>query len=109
MPTINTLGPPAKRTEFSYSGSVLSGVAIHYNEGNVSIPARLFEVILENFRGQAIPGGFSMTSPTHGGLGEWVQNNSTLSPRHASHIAAILVHEGFITSNLQRNAVYLYF
>ena len=45
----------------------------------------------------------------------WVEKNSTklngvsLSPRHASFIAAILVHEGHITSFLKGNAVYLKF
>jgi hypothetical protein len=50
-----------------------------------------------------------MTSPTRGGLGEWIQANSSLSTRHASHIAAILVYEGFIRSRLKGNAVYLHF
>ena len=56
-----------------------------------------------------------MTAPTSDGLGEWVQNNSrrlnkvSLTPRHASFIAAILVSEGKITSRLRGNAVYLHF
>jgi hypothetical protein len=109
MPTIYTLGSPGKRKEFNYSGSALSGVTLHFDKIHFRIPAKLFKTIIENFQGQTIPGGFCMTSPTRGGLGEWVQKNSTLSPRHASHIAAILVHEGFIRSRLQGNAVYLHF
>jgi len=56
-----------------------------------------------------------MTDPTPGGLGEWVQEHSrelndvALTPRHASFIAAILVHENLIRSSLHRNAVYLHF
>jgi hypothetical protein len=109
MPTIHTLGSPAKRKEFNYSGNALSGVTLYFNKIRVLIPANVFKTILEKFQGQTIPGGFCMTSPTRGGLGEWVQRNFSLSPRHASHIAAILVHEDFIKSRLQGNAVYLYF
>ena len=56
-----------------------------------------------------------MTIPKVGGLGEWVETNSSLlnsvklSPRHASFIAAILEYEGFITSSLDGNTVMLHF
>jgi len=105
MPIIYTL---AKRKEFSYSGDALSGVTLHFKD-DVPIQANLFKTILQNFKGQKIPGGFCMTSPTRGGLGEWIQENFRLSPKYASHIAAILVHERFIKSNLEGNAVYLQF
>jgi hypothetical protein len=114
MPTISTLGPPGKRTQFTYSGEVQTGVILHFS-GNPRVSAEFFAAILDEFRGQTIPGGFSMTNPTQGGLGEWVQNNShrlntvSLSQRHASFIAAILVNEGYITSSLRGNAVYLHF
>ena len=114
MPTIPTLGAPARRTEFKYTGDVQTGVALHFT-GKPRVSADFFEAILDEFRGRTIPGGFSMTAPTPGGLGEWVQNNSPhlnvvrLSPRHASFIAAILVNEGLITSSLRGNAVYLHF
>jgi hypothetical protein len=71
MPTIHTL---AKLKEFNYSGNVLSGVTLHFKIP-VSIPAELFKELLANFQGHTIPGGFCMTAPTHGGLGEWIQNN----------------------------------
>lgn len=56
-----------------------------------------------------------MTNPTVGGLEEWVQSNSpslntvNLTSRHASFIAAILVHEKRITSSVRGNAGYLHF
>ena len=55
-----------------------------------------------------------MTDPTPEGFGEWIQENSSrygrsLTPRHGSFIAAILVHEGYIQSSLHRNAVILHF
>jgi len=69
---------------------------------------------LENFKGKTIRGGFSMTSPTPDGFGEWIQENSQrygrkLTPRHGSFIAAILVNEGYIRSSLDRTAVVLHF
>ncbi|MCX5889053.1 MAG: hypothetical protein NTY36_06325 [Deltaproteobacteria bacterium] len=109
MPKIHTLGSPAKRKEFNYSGNALSGAKLLFEKVRVFIPPKLFKTILEEFKGQTIPGGFCMTSPTRGGLGEWVKENSNFFPRHASHIAAILVHEGFIESSLKGNAVYLHF
>ena len=114
MPTISTLGPPSRRTQFTYAGDVHAGVTLHFtNKPRVS--AEFFQAILNEFRGETIAGGFSMTSPTPGGLGEWVQDNSArlnpvrLTSRHASFIAAILVNEGLITSSLKGNKVYLHF
>ena len=99
---------------FSYDGNIGAGVVLNFT-GNPRVVPQFFRAILNEFRGRRIPGGFSMTSPTPGGLGEWVQLNSPnlntihLSPRHASFIAAILVNEGLITSSLEGNAVYLQF
>lgn len=114
MPTIWTLGSPAKRAQFSYEGNVEEGVIINFS-GNPRVTADFFKAIINEFQGRRIPGGFSMTDPTRGGLGIWVQENSAklngikLSPRHASFIAAILEHEGKIKSSLEGNAVILHF
>ncbi|MGB7912890.1 MAG: hypothetical protein WCF59_11765 [Desulfobaccales bacterium] len=70
MPTIYTLGSSGKRKEFNYSGNTLSGVTLHFNKVNARISSDLFKAILNNFHGQKIPGGFCMTSPIRGGLGE---------------------------------------
>lgn len=114
MPTIWTLGSTNTRKQFSYIGNVNAGVTLEF-AGTPQITPGFFEAILHEFTGRTIPGGFSMTKPTPGGLGQWVQehsrelNGSVLTPRHASHIAAILVHEGLITSSLDGNAVHLHF
>ena len=114
MPRIWTLGHPSIRTEFEYSGDVSRGVILHFS-GNPPISSEFFQAILNEFRGRTIKGGFSMTDPISGGLGEWIQNNSnhlnpvSLTPRHSSFIAAILVHKGLITSNLVGHRVYLNF
>ena len=83
--------------------------------GKPYISPEFFKAILMRFNGRTIAGGFSMTDPTPDGLGQWVEENSkrlnglSLTPRHASFIAAILVHEGLITSSLKGNAVFLHF
>jgi hypothetical protein len=101
-----TLG---KGIEFVYTGSVDTGVVIHYGHADVPVKAELFRAILNEFRGREIPGGFSMTNPTPGGLGEWVSAHSHLTPRHASHIAAILVHEELARSTKRGRAVFVQF
>ncbi len=114
MPKIWTLGSTNRRTQFSYTGNVSTGVTLLFT-GKPYISPEFFKAILTRFNGSTIAGGFSMTDPTPGGLGQWVAENSrrlndtSLTPRHTSFIAAILVHEGLITSSLKGNAVYLYF
>ena len=113
MPTISTLG--RRPTEFTYTGDIQSGVTLQFESGKPTISPEFFSTILGEFQGKTIPGGFSMTDPTPGGFGEWVQKNArrfnkvTLSPRHASFIAATLAENGYITSSLKGNAVYLHF
>jgi hypothetical protein len=68
---------------------------------------RMFEVsnrmilrVLDEFftgPGRWYPLGTSMTVPDPAGLGSFLRNTfPPFSPRHASAIAAIMVHEGFI-------------
>jgi hypothetical protein len=114
MQKIWTLGSNNRRTQFTYSGSVDTGVTLHFT-GTPQISSALFRAILTRFKGKTLAGGFSMTDPTPGGLGQWIAENSKrlnsvkLNPRHGSFIAAVLVHEGFITSSLKGNAIYLHF
>lgn len=114
MQKIWTLGSTNKRTQFTYSGSVETGATLHFT-GTPQVSSALFKAILTRFKGKTVAGGFSMTDPTPGGLGEWIAENSKrfnrfkLNPRHGSFIAAILVHEGYITSSLKGNAIYLHF
>ena len=114
MPRISTLGGPSRRTQFDYSGSVAAGATLLFTRSPRISPG-FFKGILRHFSGKTVAGGFSMTDPTPGGFGQWVEANSkeldgvSLSPRHASFIAAILVHEGCITSSLKGNAVVLHF
>jgi hypothetical protein len=109
-----TLGHYNKRTQFSYDGNVNVGVTLRF-KANLFISAQFFHSILEHFTGKTVEGGFSMTNSPRDGYGYWVAENSSklngirLTPRHASFIAAILAHEGFITSSLDGNAVILHF
>ena len=113
MPRIHTLGSKNRRTEFNYEGSVKSGVELLFS-GNPKISAEFFNEMLNTFSGKTVKGGFSMTNPSQNGFGSWIATTSSnfgrkLTPRHASFISALLVHEGYITSSLNRNAIILHF
>jgi len=114
MVVIQTLGRKRKRTWFRYDGNVNNGTTLAFRSGKISISHELYKAVLKRFSGQTVRGGFSMTNPPLGGFGEWIERNSSkygrsLTPRHGSFVAAILVHEGYIRSSLQGNAVILYF
>jgi len=115
MSTIATLGPSSKRKRFTYVGSVKGGAEIQFEKSQAHVSSAFFRALLDHFGGKTIPGGFSFENPTPGGLGEWVcqhspeLNSHPLTPRHASHIAAILVHEGYAQSSLRGAAVWLHF
>lgn len=115
MPTIHTLGHPSKRTNFTYTGNISLGVSINAGGTKCAVSAEMFYAVMRTFRGETIPGGFSMTRPTPGGLGVWVVehsrrlNGKRLYPLHASFIAAILAYEHNVSYTLQRNSVYLHF
>lgn len=97
MPTILTL---VRRLPFSYEGSVEEGVTIIY-AGKPHITAEFFAFMLNQLRSKTLKTGFTEDNPTPGGFGEWLQQNTgrpgthKLTPRHGSHVAAILVHEGY--------------
>lgn len=116
MPRIKTCGGPQRATEFSYEGSVRTGVVITFDKApSVTLTAAFFQAIITEFRGRSIRGGFKMDDPPPDGFGTWVQdnsawlNNQSLTPRHASFIAAILRHEEYLNCRLEGNAVILVF
>lgn len=111
-----TCGTPAKATQFNYSGSLESGINLHFETSSVKVEASFLQAILTEFHGKTVPGGFSMTDPKRGGLGIWVRDHSrelnggiVLTPRHASFIAAILRDIDKLTSTTEGAAVILQF
>jgi len=50
-----------------------------------------------------------MTKPIPGGFGEWIQKNSSLTPRHGSHIAAVLKEFGIIKDTFGKKPIILKF
>ncbi len=81
----------------------------------MKVSHELLKAAIDQFKGKEIRGGFSMTNPTSGGFGEWVENKSkilnktSLTPRHGSFVAAILQEEGYLKCALDGNAVILKF
>ena len=115
MPRIITCGGHQRATEFSYEGSMQGGFVIMFDSGNIPLAAEFLQAIITEFRGKTIRGGFKMDNPPADGFGKWVQDHSVLlngrhlTPKHASHIAAILRHEGYLNCRLDGNAVLLDF
>ena len=110
MPTIETCGPEGVRTTFPYRGNATDGITIEFDNGDFAIGAEVIQNVRDHFRGQRVRGGFSMTDPTPGGVGEYLAGlGGALTPRHASFLCAVLRHEGFLTCNLDGNAVVVAF
>lgn len=110
MPTIETCGPEYVRTSFSYRGSVQQGITIEFKTGDFTINAEIIQNVLNHFRGQRVRGGFSMTDPIPGGVGEYLAGlSNSLTPRHASFLCAVLRHEVLVNCELDGNAVVVAF
>ena len=110
MPTIETCGHASKRTEFSYLGNVRDGIVLEFESGNFEISSEILNAVLLQFRGQAVRGGFSMTDPSSGGVGEFLAaQNRRLTPRHASFICAVFQNENYAQCLLDGNAVVVTF
>jgi len=109
-----TLGGPSKRTAFAGEGDLDRGVVLLRNVRVTTRPT-FITATRSAFAGKTVAGGFSTTNPPAGGFGAWVQehslefNGSKLTPRHASFVAAVLVHEGVARHSLKGSAVYLHF
>jgi len=75
------------------------------------IESRDINDILNNFfvnQNEWYPMAPGMIDPKPGGLGEFVEGNiSKLHSKHASAIAAIMVHEGFLERKNIGTAIYL--
>jgi hypothetical protein len=114
LKTLETLGAPGKRTTFSYTGSIASGVVLQQS-GLPKIEASFFLQALQDFSGRRIQGGFKMDDPPPGGFGEWVQresvrsNSRRLTPRHGSFMAAILCSEARVEHWLEGASIVLRF
>lgn len=110
MPTIETCGPLSKRTNFTYRGSTQTGIVIEFNSGEFKIESRTISSVIEHFRGKTVLGGFSMTAPPEGSVGEFLQQQGHgLTPRHASFLCSVLQYEGLANCTLNGNAVVIEF
>jgi hypothetical protein len=105
MPIISTL---SGQTVFEYTPDGRGGFFIEYT-GRPHISIEFIQKIQSEFKNKTVPGGFSMTNPIPGGFGEWIQNNSPLTPRHGSHIAAVLKEFGIIKDSFGKKPIMLKF
>jgi len=105
MPVISTL---SGSSEFEYTPDGLGGFFIEYT-GRPHITKELIQKIQIAFENKSVPGGFSMTDPIPHGFGEWIQKNSSFTPRHGSHIAAVLKEMGVIKGSIVKKSIMLQF
>ncbi len=105
MPKINTL---SGRSVFQYTLDTSGGFYIEYS-GRPHITKKMINEIETAFRGKTVPGGFSMTDPPPGGFGEWIQEHTPYTPRHGSHIAAVLKEMGIIKEAYGKSPIILRF
>ncbi len=81
------------------------GRQVTWGDTKFHLPNELIEDILKNYFKNPTSWyvlGASMDDPVKGGLGEYIQNKTTLTPRHASAIAAIMVYENLIEAKGKR-------
>lgn len=110
MPTIETCGPEVRRTEFSYRGNAQDGITLEFDSGDFEITAQTIAATLQHFRGRTVQGCVSMTAPSPGGVGEFLQEQGQgLTPRHASFLCAVLQNEGLVNCSLNGNAIIVKF
>jgi hypothetical protein len=80
---------------------VVGGRSIYWGSIGFKVSDALITELLNNYfrENKWYPLGADMTNPMPGGLGEYLQlNYSSLTPRHASAIAAIMVEERLLKS-----------
>ncbi len=105
MPKISTL---SGRTKFEYTLDGHGGFFIEYT-GRPHISREFILKIQSTFKNKTVPGGFNATDPMPGGFGEWINNNSLYTPRHGSHIAAVLKDLGIIKRSYGTRPIMLEF
>ena len=93
---------------FQYTVDNAGGFYIEYT-GRPHITKQMIARIETVFRGKTIPGGFSMTEPIPGGFGEWIRDHTPYTPRHGSHIAAVLKEMGVIKESYGSKPIMLRF
>jgi hypothetical protein len=111
-----TWGVPAKQTPYKWE-AVEDGVQIIHQEVNDGylVPWDVFYSVFNYAREHAVDNrinaGTSMTSPTPGSVGSWVQtmrfslDKGTLTPRHLSFLGPIYGRMGFVDSELDGNSI----
>lgn len=109
MKPYQTLGLGGKATSF-YGTLDVNGVRVSTGAKSTVQEFSGTEIasVLSHFHGLGwFPLGASETAPTPGGLGEFISQRLQKSSRFASHLAAVLEHEGYLIHDHQGNAVVL--
>jgi hypothetical protein len=85
----------AKRSQFTYAGSVLTGTEITYGSGSkATVSDRQYSSMLAYFSKKEVPVGTSRNDPPEGSLGQWLRGKVTPTAI-APYVGPILVLEGY--------------
>jgi len=109
---------PEQQTCFVWNATA-EGIELHHSNENPSyvIPWQVFHTVLRHAQAQAqqnnniVTAGTNMNAPAPGSVGAWVitQNlqisNGVLTPRHLSFLGPIYGRMGFVTRQLNGNAI----
>jgi hypothetical protein len=105
---MRTLPTWAKRSKFSYSGSITEGTTIIYGKGfSLTVSSSQYSELLKHFRGRTADIGTSRTNRPPGSVGEWLQSHVTKTAI-ASYIGSILIAEGYAEKTGGQRIRFLY-
>ncbi len=105
--TAATLGKGDKGKPFSWRSSE-DGIEVAYDRGSrQSLTSAQIEQLLSHFGDRWFPLGANMTDPPAGGLGHYLLETLRISPRYASHFAAVLVIQKRLHYRYEGNAIML--
>jgi len=100
-----TLRTWAKRSKFTYVGSVETGTEIRFGKASkATVSDKHYGALLAHFSKREVPIGTSRTDPPKGSLGEWLI--STVTPTAiASYVGPILISEGYATRGVRPDLI----
>ena len=92
---MKTLDTWAKRSEFSYTGSIKKGTTIYFGKNSsITINPDKYSKLFKHFQGRTVNIGTSRTDPPRGSVGDWFKSNVTKTAI-ASYVGPILITEGY--------------
>lgn len=110
--TIRPLREQDRDKDIRYTGALENGFDVYWGDHHFNLSPGDMDEILSEFGGMhdvRLGAGRPPSHPPEGSLGRWLENTGWSSSQYASAIAAILRHEGVISSHRGVKPIYLTF